>query len=171
MTKGSKTISWECICCHRVTTKTLKELDYDYRPRRFCSIGCVYKFGSRTGMKTSKKTKSKLRKQKLGDKNPSWRGGVTPNRVSLRNTPEYKIWRKLVYERDNYTCQSCKQRGGKLEADHITPYMIDNSRLLDVSNGQTLCKQCHKLKTIAEMKQNWSNQYSKNNKLNERSLS
>jgi hypothetical protein len=156
---GVKTVTWKCEVCDKVTTKTLKELDYVYKVRRFCSIQCTYKKGSRKGLPTSLETKAKLRAQKLGVNNPSWRGGVTTLRVSLRNTQEYKEWRKKVYEKDDYTCQWCSQRGGKIQADHIVPYMKDRKQLLDVNNGQVLCDYCHRIKTTIEMKENWVNQY------------
>lgn len=157
--KGKQVITWTCENCQKVTSRTLKELSYRNKKQRFCSMDCAYSFGARTGMKTSDTTKDKLRLQKVGENNPSWRGGVSPNRVRLRNTTEYKAWRKSVYERDNYTCQWCGEKGGELEADHITPYMIDNEQLLNTDNGQTLCKYCHRIKTSIEMRENWTNQY------------
>ena len=36
-----------------------------------------------------------------------------------RNAPEYKLWRLSVLERDDFTCQECKERGGRLNAHHI----------------------------------------------------
>ena len=35
------------------------------------------------------------------------------------STKEYKEWRKAVFERDNYTCQDCGEKGVYLEAHHI----------------------------------------------------
>jgi len=59
-----------------------------------------------------------------GKKHWNWRGGITPKILKLRRSFEYKQWRKKVFERDNYTCQSCGKRGGKLEADHIFPFSV-----------------------------------------------
>lgn len=56
---------------------------------------------------------------------------------------EYKLWRKAVFERDNYTCQICKSTGCYLEADHIIPYFIDPTQELDLNNGRALCRPCH----------------------------
>lgn len=61
-----------------------------------------------------------------------------------RNYPEYEEWRKSVFERDNYTCQKCNVRGGDLEAHHINSYKEYPDLRLDINNGITLCKKCHK---------------------------
>lgn len=65
-------------------------------------------------------------------------------KVNKRNSPEYKLFRKFVYERDNYTCQHCFKRGGELNAHHIKRYKDHKKLRLTVSNGVTLCKKCHK---------------------------
>lgn len=57
---------------------------------------------------------------------------------------DYRLWRESVFERDSYTCSICGQVGGKLHADHIKPYSLYPESRLDVSNGRTLCKACHK---------------------------
>lgn len=158
--KGKQIFTWVCENCNTKTTRTLRELRYVVTNRRFCSMDCVYAFGPRKGMVTPPDRKLKLREQKLGSKNPAWRGGVSSVRVKLSNTEEYKLWRSSVFERDDYTCRHCGTRGGYIEADHIIPYMIDKTALLDVNNGQTLCKSCHRIKSTEEMKKNWINQYS-----------
>lgn len=61
-----------------------------------------------------------------------------------RKSKGYIEWRKAVFERDNYTCQLCGQVGGKLNAHHIKPFAGSPEGRLDVSNGVTLCKECHK---------------------------
>ena len=61
-----------------------------------------------------------------------------------RKTSEYKAWRKAVFERDNYTCQICGKRGGKLNAHHIERYRKCVERRTDLTNGITLCDVCHK---------------------------
>ena len=91
----------------------------------------------------------------------NWQGGITPVRESIRKTFEYKQWVQAVFERDNFTCQHCKRRGGDLEADHypkafaqlLDTYNIENiqdarscKELWSLDNGRTLCMECH-LKT------------------------
>lgn len=61
-----------------------------------------------------------------------------------RRTTDYKMWRKAVFERDNYTCQICGKRGGRLNAHHIERYRDCVSKRTDVSNGITVCESCHK---------------------------
>lgn len=68
----------------------------------------------------------------------------TPSQLRDRTSPEYKLWRISVFERDNYTCQSCGKRGCKLNAHHIKPWSLFPCDRYDVNNGITLCTDCHK---------------------------
>jgi len=64
-------------------------------------------------------------------------------------------WRKDVFERDDYTCVECGQRGGSLQAHHVTPVaeLVEDCEtrndfeeimeFCDVSNGRTVCTECH----------------------------
>lgn len=61
-----------------------------------------------------------------------------------RHTTEYSEWRKAVFARDNYTCQICGQRGGKLNAHHIIRYRKNVEERTNIDNGITLCVTCHK---------------------------
>lgn len=74
----------------------------------------------------------------------NWKGGISRNRHSLSN-PEYKKWRNEVFERDEYSCQDCGLSGVYLEAHHILKWSDFPESRYDVSNGLTLCKECHKL--------------------------
>lgn len=86
---------------------------------------------------------SELMKTKIGSLAPNWKGGVTPLNRLLRASSSYKEWRKSVFERDNWICQDCKTRGGRLEAHHIKPFSRYIELRFDVSNGVTLCASCH----------------------------
>lgn len=74
----------------------------------------------------------------------SWRGGKRTERRAFMDTKEYKLWRKAVFERDNYQCIWCGQKGGKLNADHIKPFSLFPELRLAIDNGRTLCEDCHK---------------------------
>jgi hypothetical protein len=61
-----------------------------------------------------------------------------------RNTLKYKEWRSKVFERDDFTCKKCGQRGGVLNAHHIKSFAKHKNLRTIVENGITLCKKCHK---------------------------
>ena len=102
------------------------------------------------GIKLSEKHKRKIsegRKGKYkGENNSAWKGGITPELQKRINNPVWKIIRKKVYKRDNWTCQICgihcgNEEKSKIQCHHIIPYRItqDNSE----SNLITLCASCH----------------------------
>jgi len=98
------------------------------------------------GHKVSKKTKEKISekaKLRVGPKSSNWKGGVTPLNKKIRNSKDYQIWRKQVFQRDNYTCQICGKRGGYLEAHHIKPFRDYPELRFDINNGITYCIYCH----------------------------
>lgn len=79
-----------------------------------------------------------------GEKHYNWKGGTAEKRSCDMVSRTYKAWRKAVFERDNYTCQMCGDRkGGNLNAHHIKPYKDYPDLRYEISNGTTLCKQCH----------------------------
>jgi hypothetical protein len=104
---------------------------------------------NRKGKKKSPRSeiyRKHISESKMGEKNNWWRGGLTPINKAIRKSFEYKKWRKAVFERDNYTCIWCGQRGGEIQADHIKPFSLFPELRFVVANGRTLCRFCH-LKT------------------------
>lgn len=80
-----------------------------------------------------------------GKNHPNYNNNLSDEeRITKRNVPENKEWRKAVYERDNYTCKACNKVGVQLVAHHIVPYSTNKQLRFDVDNGITLCKACHK---------------------------
>jgi hypothetical protein len=73
----------------------------------------------------------------------NWKGGITNENRRIRASSQYKFWLKSVFKRDNYTCQKCGKRGGKLNAHHIRRFAKFPELRLDVNNGMTLCADCH----------------------------
>jgi hypothetical protein len=58
--------------------------------------------------------------------------------------PEQKAWAILVKKRDNYTCQKCGNKEDIMYAHHIDPIINNPIESMDLDNGITLCKFCHK---------------------------
>lgn len=85
---------------------------------------------------------------KRGPLNYGWKNDARLANHRIRNSPEYKLWRKAVFERDNYTCVWCgikgNQTGGYLNADHIKPFSLFPELRFALDNGRTLCKPCHR---------------------------
>lgn len=88
------------------------------------------------------KLKEDARSKRRGSAHHAWRGGITPINAAIRNSPAMKNWKREIFERDNFTCQVCGKRGGRLVADHIKPFSLYPDLRLDVSNGRTICKPC-----------------------------
>lgn len=80
-----------------------------------------------------------------GELNHLWKGGITPTNTRIRKSSEYKQWRSDVFERDNWTCQTCGCRGVELNAHHIKPFAHYPELRLNTDNGVTLCTDCHDL--------------------------
>jgi hypothetical protein len=81
-----------------------------------------------------------------GEKHPQWKGGITPVSMSVRNSEKYARWRKEVFERDGYKCVVCgDDRGGNLNAHHVKTFSKYPNERFNVSNGVTVCEDCHKV--------------------------
>ena len=81
-----------------------------------------------------------------GDDSPRWNPNLTQEERELsRHIEGYNEWRKQVYERDNYTCQCCKNKQkNNLNAHHLNGYNWDKEHRLDIGNGITLCEEFHR---------------------------
>lgn len=87
--------------------------------------------------------KGKPHYNQRGRNHPNWKGGITPKNEKIRKDLEYKLWREGVFSRDNWTCQKCGERGGKITSHHVHNF-ADFFRLrTSIENGITLCKKCH----------------------------
>jgi 5-methylcytosine-specific restriction endonuclease McrA len=71
----------------------------------------------------------------------------TPYVRPTRGRPDSHVWKRLrttVFQRDDYTCQYCFERGGKLECDHIVP--VSRGGNDELSNLATACFRCNRSK-------------------------
>jgi len=117
---GTKLIDLVCIICK----ETFK--GYISHNRKCCSRKCVHKYLTLnfSGINGSRWVENKK---------------VNP----FKGTSKWRIWRQAVFARDNYTCQNCNKRGGYLEPHHIKSKQCFPELVFEVSNGITLCGDCH----------------------------
>lgn len=87
--------------------------------------------------------KGKKYLQILGEKNPNWKGGITPENHRIRSNIENNLWREAVFARDNWTCQKTKNKGGKLQAHHIQNFSKFPELRFAIDNGITLSEKSH----------------------------
>ena len=81
-------------------------------------------------------------KEKRRIKNYKWCQENKPKLID-RYIPEYTHWRTAVYERDNHICQDCGKNHCKVYAHHINPFLKFPELRFELSNGKTLCHDCH----------------------------
>jgi len=119
-----------------------------------------------------KQTKESIQKRiRKGSNHWNWQGGISSLGQRIKSLFEYKTWRNEVYKRDYWTCQKCDYKGKNIEAHHIKSFSellseflkeydqfspIEDKETLvrlamkwspfwEISNGKTLCKDCHNL--------------------------
>lgn len=100
------------------------------------------------GIKLSDEHKAKIKANTpSGENSPHWKGdnAITPINILVRTSLRYKNWSRMVKERDDFICVQCGQRGGELHSDHIKPFAYYPELRFELSNGRTLCVDCHRL--------------------------
>jgi HNH endonuclease len=127
--------------------------DYKGRAAKFCSKecwanrrvlgkceGCGGDIFSYHGKKYCSKKCASV--DMVGEKAARWRDGKSLERDRARDSPLLKAWRKAVFCRDGYACQSCGEKES-IQAHHIVEWAKDEGKRFDVGNGLTLCINCH----------------------------
>ena len=160
-------LSKKCIHCGQVfnTYPSLQRIKY-------CSQQCywVNKKGSTRPESVKQQISQTMIKKGIkpiivlrGSNSNFWKGGVNkvhkPISRLIRDSTKYKHWRTAILHRDDFTCQRCNVRGGKLNVDHSPYSFISILKLFnwvttledaykieflwDTDNGVTLCERCH----------------------------
>lgn len=118
--------SWDCLCdCGKTCTVKATRL----KDGMTKSCGCYQKCS--------------------GKEHWNWDDSITKEQreASKRGEikdPKYDIWRKSVFERDNYRC-IITGKTGKLEAHHLNAWNSHPDQRYDIDNGVTLSKKIHRL--------------------------
>lgn len=127
---------------------------------RFCSRPCTLRFynQNRRGKQLAEGHRNKISEKMkgrtvtwghkisiaiTGPKHWNWKGGISIKNHAERSCIELKEWRRSVFKRDKYACVVCGYRGKGLEVDHIKSWSRYPELRFEVSNGRTLCKECH----------------------------
>lgn len=81
--------------------------------------------------------------------NPSWKGGITPERQAFYRSPEWKKAVRTVWYRDKATCRRCglkrddmPQYKGRFHIHHVVTFTNEELRA-DPDNLVLLCNDCH----------------------------
>ena len=118
----------------RLTAEQRRHLG-DLRRGRKLAPGVIEKI-----MRTKRERGTILR----GVSHPFWKGGRPWERFK---DPAYVAWRNAVLARDEFRCQrcgrQCKKHERGLAAHQIQPYATNAALRLELSNGITLCRDCH----------------------------
>ena len=86
----------------------------------------------------------KYPESKKGKNHHLWNGGLTSINQAIRNSLEYREWRRRVFVRDSFRCVMCGCKNKKIHADHIKPFAYYPEYRFDLNNGRTLCVDCHR---------------------------
>ncbi len=101
---------------------------------------------SHTGVKLppfSEERRRNMGDTKKGEKHWLWKGGITPENKKIRNGIDFRLWREAVFARDNWTCQKCRVKGGRLHPHHEKNFAQYPEIRFAIDNGITLCGKCH----------------------------
>ena len=145
MRKGSKhTI--KSIEKMRENSLRLKSIPPSQKGKTFPNRKRPIKGLKRVPASNEKKLKIRLNLQGRfkGENSPNWKGGLTSINNQIRGSANYKLWRKSIFQRDNFTCQKYRIRGGELVAHHINNFADFPELQLALDNGITLSEKAHR---------------------------
>ena len=166
-TRGVSTLQWEgAKFCSKTCWSTRGK-----KQTKKCNF-CQKEFSlpahlMRLGHKREKRACSPVCARGLttADKSYLWKGETRPFGKRLRdviaNTIMYRKWRGDIKKRDGGACVNCGEIKDRMHVHHVYPlaqivkdegltiencmrlYKTPESRLWDVSNGASLCEDCH----------------------------
>lgn len=167
---GKRTI--EKVCIHCGTTFFVRPSDEKYHPCKFCSKKCQFEHMSgeqsphynkdvRIAL-TCKVCKQPFTRERWRLNQEGHKGDFCSQRchykfienplAPLPPRQEKKYVRlRAIYLKEHSACEKCGSTV-KLELDHIQPIALFPELFDDPKNFQTLCKECHKVKTKEDIR-------------------
>ena len=119
----------------------------DIDRKNFCNHSCRAKFASKTFdmnimWAKAHTPEANIKKTRSGKLNGRW----LDDRAAIKHRGRYENyeWKRLVMERDLFTCKDCGQVGKELHVHHKAPYKLFPKLRWAMDNGITFCKPCHK---------------------------
>lgn len=103
------------------------------------SVGALRHKASKLGIKRDRMAQFARHAQKLREKFDA--ETETPRDIN--------VWKRRVFLRDNFTCQDCGLHCPTIcHAHHVVQRVDAPDRKFDVTNGVTLCPNCHALRHV-----------------------
>lgn len=134
---------------------------YSEKTRNAIAKG-VSEYMKRNPINFTEDVRKKIGDAHRGEKSPFWKGGVSKTnrteRANFMSTPEYQKWRRKIFERDDFTCQKCDNKGYKLRAHHIKKFSDYPDLRLEPLNGITVCEKCDN-KFIIHREKKWESYF------------
>lgn len=147
--RKSEIVLCACGCGGQLNKYDNRNRQRTFLPFHFKShiLGNELYFTSHAGHRHSSAARARISRNRKGktarERNPNWKGGITPEVRIIRASNRYAEWRRAVFVRDGYKCVLCNATG-VLNADHIKPFALYPALRFELSNGRTLCVPCHK---------------------------
>ena len=113
--------------------------------------------------KISQAIKGKGFYRPTGENHHKWKGGITSDNKKEREKFRTTIIPQVL-KRDDYTCQSCGEKGCVLHVHHIKSFVGYLDGRLDIDNCITLCRSCHYFVTFNKVmpeKSKWGTKFIK----------
>ena len=95
------------------------------------------------GKPASEISKIKTSCTKQGIAIEDFNGFITSKNQKLRCEPRMRDLKQKCYKRDNYSCNCCSKRGGRLNAHHLNSWKKFPEERYELDNLVTLCEKCH----------------------------
>jgi hypothetical protein len=100
----------------------------------------VKRYGLNNSINFTKERKELLSKERIGEKNPNWKGGFIESPYPKEFNRRLK---NLIKQRDNYTCQLCNSNKEQLKCLLVVHHIDYNKENNKRENLLTLCSVCH----------------------------